>query len=241
QSIRNTLSNKPYRWFLGSALMREFNFITLAATVPFWRKYVLGIQSPSVVFGVRLGPDLQEALLLGVPFILAIPCLQMWRRVTARYGPRVTWIIACLSWIPGLVVIFFARSFYVALLGTAMVAPGLAGYLMMFVVTLSEITDYDTRRTGQYREGSFFGIAGLFMRLAFTLQALMFGLLLTPSGYVPNQPVQPQSAVDAIRLIMAGAPAVACLICATCLYFMRIPPPTAEQKAGAAGPAMPAA
>jgi GPH family glycoside/pentoside/hexuronide:cation symporter len=241
-SIKSTFANRPFRWFLGSALMREFNFITLAATVPFWRKYVLQIQSASDVFGVRLGPDLQEALLLGVPFILAIPCLQIWRRVTARIGARRAWMAACLSWVPGLVVIYLANNFYVALLGTALVAPGLAGYLMMFVVTLSEITDYDSRITGLFREGTFFGIAGLFMRLAFSLQALLFALLLEPSGYVPNQAIQPAGAVGAIRLIMAGAPLVACLISAACLYFLRIPPKTEQPAAGhPAGTAMPRA
>ncbi len=230
QSIRTTFANKPFRWFLGSALMREFNYITLAATVPFWRKYVLMIQNPSLVFGVRLGPDLQEALLLGIPFVLIIPSLQLWRVLTARLGGRRTWIIACLSWIPGLIVIYFAQNFYVALLGTALVAPGLAGYLMLFVVTLSDITDYDARITGQYREGSYFGIAGLFMRLAFSLQALLFASILQPSGYVPNLPLQPATAVSAIRFIMAGAPLIACLISATCLYFMRVPGAESERR-----------
>ena len=222
-SIKATFRNKPFRWFIGAALMREFNYITLAATVPFWRKYALGIQAPSVVFGTRLAPDLQEALLLGVPFILAIPCLQIWKRVTPRIGPRRAWIAASLSWLPGLAVIYFAHSFYMALLGTALVAPGLAGYLMLFVVTLSDITDYDARVTGQYREGTYFGIAGLMMRLSFSLQALLFWGVLTPSGYVPNVATQVPSAVDAIRFIMAVAPAIACLISATCLYFMHIP------------------
>jgi GPH family glycoside/pentoside/hexuronide:cation symporter len=149
---------------------------------------------------------------------------------------------ACLSWIPGLTVIFFANNFYTALLGTALVAPGLAGYLMMFVVTLSEITDYDSRVTGQFREGTFFGIAGLVMRLAFSLQALLFAALLQPSGYAPNQAIQPESAVNAIRIIMASAPAVACLISATCLHFMRIPAATEQPVSSlATGRAMPPA
>ncbi len=231
ESIRATFANKPFRWFLGSATMREFCYITLAATVPFWSKYVLMIQQPARVFGIRLPADLQEALLLGIPFVLIIPCLQIWRVVTARVGARKAWIIACLSWIPGLIVIYFAQNFHSALLGTMLVAPGLAGFLMLFVVTLSDITDYDARMKGQFREGAFFGVAGLFMRLAFVLQAILFAIILEPSGYVPGQPVQPAGAVSAIRFIMAGAPLIACLISATCLYFMRVPGAEDQQRA----------
>ena len=230
ESVRRALDNRPFRWFLGAALMREFNFITLSATVPFWYKYALNIEGDAVLFGLRLGPGIQEAALLGVPFVLAIPCLQIWRTVAARIGPRRAWMAASLAWIPGLLVIFLANCFGTGLLGTALIAPGMAGYMMLFVMTLSEIADYDAVRTGQHREGSLFGIAGLFMRLAFSVQAILFALMLEPSGYVADAAAQPAAAVTAIRAIMALAPIGACLISVACLSAMRIPKITAQPQ-----------
>ncbi len=223
ESVRRALANRPFRWFLGAALMREFCFITLSATVPFWYKYALAIEGDATLLGLRLGPGVQEAALLAVPFVLAIPCLQIWRAVAARIGPRRAWIGASLAWIPGLLVIYFARGFGMGVLGTALIAPGMAGFMMLFVMTLSEIADYDAARTGQHREGSLFGIAGLFMRLAFSVQAILFALLLEPSGYIADAVSQPAGAVAAIRAIMALAPIAACLLCAACLAAMRIP------------------
>ena len=205
ESIRITLSNGPFRWFLGAAMVRECNFVILSATVPFWAKYVLNLTTPAKLLGLTLAPALQESLLLAVPFLLAVP---------------------------GLLLIFLARDFTTALLGVALIAPGFAGYLMLFIVLLSEITDYDARRTGQYREGAFIGITFMFMRLAFSAQALLFLFVLNPSGYVPGAAVQPEGAVAAIRLLIGGAPFVACLISAACLNFVRIP-------AGAGRPAAP--
>jgi GPH family glycoside/pentoside/hexuronide:cation symporter len=234
ESIRVTLRNRPFRWFLGAALSREFNFVVLAATVPFWAKYVLNIQAPARVLGINMGPALQESLLLAVPFLLAVPSLQLWRLIAPRLGARRTWILVNAAWLPGLVVIYLARDFTTALLGVALVAPGLAGYLMLFIVLLSEITDYDARMTGQYREGAYVGITFMFMRLAFSIQALLFAWLLEPSGYVPGAATQPATAVDAIRYLIAGAPIVACLFSAACLYFVRIPRETAQAGASAA-------
>lgn len=228
ESVRITFSNRPFRWFLGAAMVREFNFVILSATVPFWAKYVLNLTAPAKILGLTLAPALQESLLLAVPFLLAVPCLQLWRVVTPRLGARRAWIAANLAWLPGLIVIFLARDFSLALLGVALIAPGFAGYLMLFIVLLSEITDYDARRTGQYREGAFIGITFMFMRLAFSAQALLFLFLLNPSGYVPGAAVQPEGAIAAIRLLIGGAPFVACLVSAACLYFVRIPPLTAS-------------
>lgn len=234
ESLRATFANKPFRWFIGAAITREFNFIVLAATVPFWRKYVLNIQGSTQVFGRTMGADILEAILLAVPFLLAIPSMQIWRYLTPRIGARRAWITANLSWLPGLAVIYTAKDFATGLLGTALVAPGLAGFMMLFIVQLSEITDYDARLTGQYREGAYLGIVGLLMRLAFSIQAILFALLLEPSGYVASAAVQPQSAVNAIRFLIGGGPMIACLLGAAFLYFLRIPRLEAESAPAAA-------
>lgn len=223
QSLRATLGNKPFRWFIGASIAREFNFVILAATVPFWGKYVLNIRDSAQLFGRTVGPDILEALLLAAPFILAIPSMQIWRFVTPRIGARRAWIAANLSWLPGLIIIFLANDFSLGVLGTALVAPGLAGFMMLFIVQLSEITDYDAHLTGQYREGAYLGIVGLLMRLAWSIQAILFALMLEPSGYVPNAVAQPESAVNSIRFLIGGAPIIACLVGAACLYFLNIP------------------
>jgi GPH family glycoside/pentoside/hexuronide:cation symporter len=43
QSLKIVLSSVPFRWFLGPNMAKEYIWLALAATLPFWRKYALGI------------------------------------------------------------------------------------------------------------------------------------------------------------------------------------------------------
>jgi GPH family glycoside/pentoside/hexuronide:cation symporter len=70
------------------------------ATLPFWRKYALGILGPTEVFGMRMNPGDAEALLLGVPILLTAPSLLLWRPIVPRLGYRRAWILASFVFIP---------------------------------------------------------------------------------------------------------------------------------------------
>lgn len=223
ESLRITLGYIPFRWFLLANLMKEYVFLILAATLPFWRKYALGITEPSVVFGVRLGPGEQEAIMLGLAFVLAIPFLLLWRLVTPRIGARRAWQLASLLFLPGLVLMFFARDFYVGLASTLLIAPGLAGYQMLPIVLLSDLIDMDTRSTGQRREGMFFGINGAAVKLAFTVQGIFYAIVFMLTGYQAGAVVQSESAIFGIRFMMGLSPAIAALLLALFLQFVKIP------------------
>ncbi|HSB01812.1 MAG TPA: MFS transporter, partial [Anaerolineales bacterium] len=130
-SLKIVLANKAFRWFLGANISKEYIWLLLAGMLPFWRKYALGIQGNVDVFGVSLGGGAVEAILLGVPILLAIPTLLIWRPLVARLGYRKTWIIGTLTFIPGFLVMTFANDFYTGLLGTMLVVPGLANSMIM--------------------------------------------------------------------------------------------------------------
>ncbi len=62
----------------------------------------LNIQGEDQVFGMTLGPGDQEAILLGLPILLCIPCLLIWRPIVPRLGNRKTWILASSYFYPRL-------------------------------------------------------------------------------------------------------------------------------------------
>jgi len=223
ESLKITLKNRPFRWYLGANIAKEFNFVILAATLPFWRKYALNIQEAGEVFGTTIGAGDQEAILLAVPFLLAIPTLWVWKKVTPRLGARVAWMWANLLFIPGLVIMFLANDFYIGLLGTTLITPGLAGFMMLPIVLLSDVIDYDARVVGKHREGIYFGINGAIVKLAFSFQGFLFALSLDSAGYDPRLATQPDDAVNVIRFLMALSPVIACVLGAIFLYFFRIP------------------
>ena len=110
-SLRAVLSSIPFRWFLAANIAKEYIWLSLAAMLPFWRKYAIGIQTPIDAWGVRLGPGDAEAILLGSAIVLAVPCLMIWRPLVLRLGYRRTWIIASLAFVPGLFMMMIASDF----------------------------------------------------------------------------------------------------------------------------------
>lgn len=219
QSLKIVLSSIPFRWFLVANISKEYIWLVLGAMLPFWRKYALGIQAPIDVFGTRLGAGDSEAILLGLPILLTIPCLLIWRPIVMRLGYRRTWIIAAFTFIPGLLIMALARDFYTGLIGTLLVSPGLGGSMIMPFPVISEVIDEDARKEHGYRrEGIFFGMNGGITKLAFSAQGVLFASIMSAAGYVSGSAVQTVSAVNGIRILIGGTPILASLIIAYCMY-----------------------
>ncbi len=211
-SLKIVLGSIPFRYFVGFNLMKEYVFLILGAMLPFWGKYALGIQGPGEVFGMKLGAGDQEAVLLGVPFILTIPALLIWQRIVPRIGSRKAWIIGNLLFIPGLVMMMLANDFYTGLIGTVLIAPGLAIYQLLPLPMLSEVIDDDARKHGYRREGIFFGMNGGIVKAAFSMQGLFLGAVFTASGYMAGAATQTESAVWGIRFLIGGTPIISIII-----------------------------
>lgn len=217
-SLRAVLGSKPFRWFLGANIAKEYIWVALAGQLPFWRKYALGIQSSVEVMGVKLSGGDVEAVLLGIPIVLTIPALLLWRPVVARLGYRKAWIAGAFSMIPGLLVMTLARDFYTGLLGTLLSVPGLASTMIMPFPVISEVIDDDAKRhNGISREGLFFGMNGGLTKLAFSIDGIFFALITGVTGFVAGSDIQPESAVWGVRVLIGIMPIIACLLIA---FFM---------------------
>jgi GPH family glycoside/pentoside/hexuronide:cation symporter len=218
-ALRLVLANKAFRWFLGANISKEYIWLLLASMLPFWRKYALGIQEQVNVFGVKLSGGDAEAVLLGIPILLAIPTLLIWRPLVAKLGYRKTWMIGTLTFIPGLLVMTFANSFYTGLLGTMLTIPGLANSMIMPFPVISEIIDEDSEQEhGFRRDGLFFGMNSGIIKLAFSAQGLLFALVTAVTGFSEGSDVQSPAAIWGIRFLIGVTPAIAALIIAWCMY-----------------------
>jgi glycoside/pentoside/hexuronide:cation symporter, GPH family len=229
-SLKIVLSSIPFRYFVGFNLMKEYVFLILGAMLPFWRKYVLGITGPSMVFGTKMGAGDQEAILLGVPFILTIPMLLIWQRIVPRLGTRISWMVGNALFLPGLIIMTLANDFYTGLLGTALIAPGLAIYQLLPLPMLSDVIDADARRHGYRREGIFFGMNGGIVKAAFSLQGVLLGTVFSLSGYVNGATVQSISAIWGIRFLIGITPIISIIISYLLLWKF----PFGRERAGGA-------
>lgn len=217
-ALRIALASRPFRWFIGANIAKEYIWLVLAAMLPFWRKYALGIQADSEVFGMRLSGGDAEALLLGLPILLTIPMLLLWRPLVTRIGPRRAWIVTSLCFVPGFLAVGLANDFYSGLLGTLLVAPGLAGSMLIPFPLISEVIDDDAAQHGYRREGIFFGINGGLTKLSFSAQGVLFAVVLSLAGYVAGSDVQPASAAWGVRFLIGVTPILAALLIVFCMW-----------------------
>ncbi|NND85310.1 MAG: sodium:melibiose symporter, partial [Acidimicrobiia bacterium] len=216
--FRDAFALPPFRWYLWANLSKEYVFVVLAATLPLWRRYALGIEGEVDTFLGTLGPGEAEAVILGMTFVLAVPFLWMWKRVTPRIGVARAWLYASIVMLPGLALLALADDFMSGAIAAWVVAPGLAGYMMSPIIALSEVIDVDAVTGEERREGLFFGINGAVGKLAFTVQGVLLGVLLSVTDYDAALDAQPEAAVDAIRFLMGWSPALAALAAVWFLY-----------------------
>jgi glycoside/pentoside/hexuronide:cation symporter, GPH family len=105
---------------------------------------------------------------------------------------------------------------------TSLLGLSLAGLLVFPDLLIADVIDEDETVTGARREGMYFGINGFVIRLAFTMQGITTGLVLTATGYIPSTveelfPAQPAMAVFGIRALVALVPMLASLVIIFCL------------------------
>lgn len=215
-SLRATVTNRNFLFFLGVNLMVQYVFLALAATVPFYAKYVLNVQSAITLpaLGLTLDPGLQNSLLLGAAFIVALPAMSVWTALTRRLGAWRTLRICCLAAAAVLLLFLLPSDFYGGLAITSLFGLTLAGLLMLPDLLIADLVDADELVTGARREGLYFGMNGFAIRFAFTIQGIVTAVVLTTTGYVAATttqlyPVQPPAAIAGMRLMLGVIPAVA--------------------------------
>ena len=217
ESLRLTLRNRDFLFFLGANLMIQYVFLAMSSSIPFYAKYVLHIQGPTTLGGVTLDAGLQNSLLLAAAFLVALPAMALWLAVARRYGAWRALRAASLLAAATVLYFFFPSTFAAGIIGTTAFGISLAGLLMLTNLLIADITDEDEVLNGARREGMFFGMNGLVIRLAFVIQGLLTAAVFTLTGYVSPSagvlfPPQPDTAVFGMRLLTGGVPAVALVL-----------------------------
>jgi GPH family glycoside/pentoside/hexuronide:cation symporter len=216
-ALYSTFQSRPFRWFLAANLFKEYIFSVMLASIPFWAKYVLKIQGPAKLFGAELSAELQNSILLGLTFIMALPGLPVWTAIAKRFGGRRGWQAAQATFALSMILLFAAGDFYQGAAATAIVGLSLAGLLVFPNLLISDVIDEDETVTGARREGMYFGINGFIIRFAFTMQGITTGVILNFTRYVPSTadvlyPAQPAPALLGIRVMTAFIPLLASLV-----------------------------
>jgi GPH family glycoside/pentoside/hexuronide:cation symporter len=155
-----------------------------------------------------------------------------------RLDKRRTFILGTATWIAVLLVLSALGPDQggVAYLLAALSGAGIATAYVIPWSMLPDIIEHDQIETGQRREGSFYAFASFFQKLGTGAAIWAMGQALALTGYVTPDlnpdaplPVQPDQAVQAIRLFVGPIPAVLLLL--AILFAWRYPISRASHRA----------
>jgi glycoside/pentoside/hexuronide:cation symporter, GPH family len=215
ESIRATLSNKPFWRLIGLYTMSWTTVSVIAASLVYFANYYLRVPDQANYFVLAA----QGSALLFVP---------LWVWAAKKLDKSKAFIIGSLSW---LVILLSISSIGADQVGLAYLLAALsgAGIACAYVLPWSMIPDvveFDQLKTGERREGSYYAFASFFQKLAAGMAIWAMGQALALANYINPSvadplPIQPVEAVQAIRIFMGPVPAV--LLIVAVLFAWRYP------------------
>jgi GPH family glycoside/pentoside/hexuronide:cation symporter len=215
RALKETLINRPFRLVMGLYLLSWTTASILAAVLVYFANYYLIVPEQANYF----------VLLAEGAAILFIP-LVVW--MAKRWDKRKAFIIGSAWWIMVSLGIYSVAPDQVTLAYILAAFSGL-GIATAYVIPwamVPDIVEYDQARTGQRREGSYYAFASFFQKLATGIAVWGMGQALAATGYITPVigqaiPLQPEQAVQAIRLFAGPIPAV--LLFLAILFAWRYP------------------
>jgi GPH family glycoside/pentoside/hexuronide:cation symporter len=202
EAFKQTLSNHPFRMVMGLYLLSWTTASIIAAVLVYFANYYLRVPDQANYFVLVA----EGSAILFIPLIV---------KLSQRLDKRRAFIIGSISWVIILLGISALPSDQLVLAYVLAALAGL-GIATAYVVPWSmvpDVVEYDEIRSGQRREGSYYAFASFFQKLATAAALWGMGQALAFTGYItPSRsgllPVQPESAVAAIRVFIGPVPAV---------------------------------
>ena len=204
EAFKHTLGNRTFHWFLIANTCSWYVFGLIPTIVPLYGQFVLGIGE---------GESLMLGILLAAAFISAGVCVNLWKFLVNKWGDlRKTWMVAMAVWAVLLITFLFVSDLTIALILFALNGIGLAGALQLRDLVISDIIDEDEVRTGVRREGSYFGVNALIMRLSTIFVFLSIASVFESTGWAVFDPLPGADTLIGLRLLLAVFPAIAMVI-----------------------------
>ncbi len=215
--VRAVLRNRPFLFVIGIYFCSWLSVQVTAAVIPYFVTNWMGLPEQDFI-NVTLAVQ-GTALLL----------LFGWSQVSARLGKRFAYFAGAGLWLVAQGGLFFLQPGQVVWLYILAVMAG-AGVSVAYLIPWSMVPDtieLDELETGQRREGIFYAFMVLLQKVGLAIALFALGLGLEAAGFaerVPCQPlpVQPDSALQAIRWAIGPLPALALIGSLILTYFYPI-------------------
>jgi GPH family glycoside/pentoside/hexuronide:cation symporter len=213
EQFRIIFANRPFLIVCGIYLFSWMAMQFTATILPFYVESCMGLPS---------GDFQLLALTVQATALALIPA---WGWLSVRVGKKPVYFYGMSLWLVAQIGLLFLHPGQKPLLFACAFIAGF-GISVCYLIPnamLPDTIEYDELRTGQRREGVFYGFFVFLQKCALALGTFIVGQVLAAAGYISHGPhdaipIQPESAVTAIRLAIGPLPAIALLIGMLCTW-----------------------
>lgn len=216
EQVRIAFANRPYRFVIALYLFSWLALQLVSSVLIFYMTYYIGRpeQMPLVLLAIQ-----------GTAFIF----LFVWGAISRRLDKRIVYMMGASLWLVVQLGLYFVtpeRSWLIIPLAMLAGAGVAVAYLIPWAM-MPDIIEFDEWETGMRREGIFYGFMVFLQKTGIALGIFLVGRSLDLAGYVtPTDavpvPVQPESALQAIRLFVGPVPAAILACSLVVAYFYPI-------------------
>ncbi|MEG4486104.1 MFS transporter [Microcoleus sp. D2_18a_B4] len=217
EQLQIAFSNRPFLYVIGIYLFSWLGVQLTATIIPYF--VVNWMQQPQYVF------SLVAIAVQGTALIM----LFVWSKVSERYGKKAVYFMGMSLWIIAQAGLFFLQPGQVFQMYLLAVMAGVGvstAYLIPWSM-IPDVIELDELQTGERREGVFYSFMVLLQKIGLAGGLWLVGQALEGAGFlstVPGQqaPVQPDSALFAIRFAIGPLPTIALIAGMILTYFYPI-------------------
>jgi GPH family glycoside/pentoside/hexuronide:cation symporter len=217
EQIRVAFANGPFRFVVGIYL---FSWLAL--------QLVSSVLLYYIMYYVGMGEEMFPPVLLAIQGSSLI-FLFIWAKVSARLDKRLVYIIGATIWLAVQLALSAVRpdqGYLVIPLALVAGAGVSVAYLIPWAM-MPDVIELDEIKTHRRREGIFYGFMVLLQKIGLALGLFLVGWVLSLAGFVTRSeelvaPIQPESALNAIRIFMGPVPAVILLASLVLAYYYPI-------------------
>ncbi len=224
EQLKIVFSNRPFLFVIGIYLCSWLAVQLTASIIPYFVVNWMGLPESSV-----------PTVLIGVQGT-ALAMLFVWTNLSKRFGKKAVYFMGMSLWIIAQIGLFLIQPNQTALLYVLAIMAGVGvstAYLIPWSM-IPDVIELDELQTGQRREGIFYAFMVFLQKLGLALGLFLVSQTLEQSGFkaaVVGQslPIQPDTALQAIRFAVGPLPMVFLISGLVLTYFYPI---TREVHAG---------
>ena len=213
--FKEALSSRPFRKLCFSTFLIFNAFNTVAAFSFFIVVYHLFNGSTSAAW---IWPTLFGSVGALITTFAVIPTVAWMSR---RMGKKNAFMVSQGISIIGYVLLWFLMvpgKPWMFMFALPFFSFGIGGLFTLMMSMTADVCDLDELATGKRREGIFGAIYWWMVKFGFAIAGLLSGAIMSAVAFTPGAAVQPEGAVDGLRLFYSGVPIVGTLLA---MWIMR--------------------